>query len=149
MATGEYIMFCDADDFLLPNGLNLLVEQIKRHDVDLVISGYKEFKYSGSDISFCGENSPKNEIIEGQQNVRNRYIELFDDALIQAPWAKLYKAKIIKQYNVRFANYRRCQDTVFNISYYEHISSLAIVKNSIMLTRPQMEMFILENFRWI
>lgn len=131
LSTGEYLMFCDADDFLLPHSLELLVQEIIESRVDLVIGGYKEFKYKDNEVIICGQNKPKTEIIKGQQNVRSRYIELFDNALIQAPWAKLYKTKIVKQHNVRFANYRRCQDTVFNISYYEYISSVAIITNPV------------------
>lgn len=127
MATGEYIIFCDADDFLLPDALTLLIEEANRTDVDLVIGGYKEFKYFNEEIIFCGQNEPQTEYINGIQHVRNRYIKLFDKGLIQAPWAKLYKAEIIKKYNVKFADYRRCQDIVFNISYYEYTESLSII----------------------
>lgn len=131
IATGEYIMFCDADDFLLPDALTLLIEEADRTNVDLVISGYKEFKYFNEEIIFCGQNAPQTEYINGIQHVRNRYIELFDKGLIQAPWAKLYKAEIIKKYNVKFADYRRCQDTVFNISYYEYTESLSIITSPV------------------
>lgn len=129
LSTGDYLLFCDADDYFLPNAFNILIKAAKVYQTDLVVAGYKEFKYSNNSIEFCGENSPIMEHLKDAQVVRRRYIELFDKCLIQAPWAKLYKTDIVKKNQVYFANYRRCQDTVFNLSYMDCIDSLVVISD--------------------
>lgn len=131
LSTGEYLLFCDADDYFLPRAFDILIEAIQVYQTDLVVAGYKEFKYSNNSIEFCGEKIPKMEHLEDKQVVHERYIDLFDKCLIQAPWAKLYKTDIIKNNHVCFANYRRCQDTVFNIEYIDCIDSLVVISDRV------------------
>ena len=91
LAKGEYIMFVDSDDALLPDALDMMLEGISGED--LVIGGYTVFiggvtskvvhpkenrSYKSSDISVFFEN-----------NIR-RNCEMLD-----APWAKLFRRKAI------------------------------------------------------
>lgn len=47
VATGEYIVFCDSDDYYLPNTLALLYKRIKETKADIVVSGYRYIKVNG------------------------------------------------------------------------------------------------------
>jgi Glycosyltransferases involved in cell wall biogenesis len=42
-ASGDYIVWVDADDIIGSDRLSLMVEQIECHDVDVVITGYTRF----------------------------------------------------------------------------------------------------------
>lgn len=129
-STGKYIMFCDADDFLVDNAIEVLVSVAEDKNTDLVISGYNEFKYNdNAEIVFCGENNADSIEFLSKEECRKNYITLRKKALIQAPWAKLYKASIVKENKVYFGDYRRCQDTVFNINYYDNIESITVIKD--------------------
>lgn len=92
MAQGEYIMFLDADDTLLPFALESMAESLLGEDV--VIGGYgvfvgdvlskemkpqRTFSYKGNDYQkFFTENITRN------------------CALLDAPWAKLFRNKAIR-----------------------------------------------------
>jgi glycosyltransferase involved in cell wall biosynthesis len=104
LAKGEYLMFVDSDDSLLPDALELMLDGIAGEDI--VIGGYTAFvsgivskhvhpkqtrSYRGSDISSFFEN-----------NIRHN-CEMLD-----APWAKLFKRKTVGE--LRF-----CED----LSYAE------------------------------
>lgn len=131
-STGEYIMFCDSDDFLPNNAIEKFAELALEEKWDLIISGYNEFKYaSNENIKFCGENIAMDKEILSKEEARKFYIILHEKCLNQAPWAKLYKSKIIKENKVYFGDFRRCQDTVFNINYYEYVNKIKIINDKL------------------
>ena len=112
MAQGEYVMFLDADDALLPYALENMVDSVSGEDV--VIGGYgvltcgvpskevkpvRSFSYKGEEYQrFCAENITRN-------------CELLD-----APWAKLFRTKAIRK--IRFnesLNYAEDKLFVFEV----------------------------------
>lgn len=112
MAQGEYVMFLDADDTLLPFALESMAESLLGEDV--VIGGYgvfvgdvlskevkpqRTFSYKGNDYQkFFTENITRN------------------CALLDAPWAKLFRNKAIR--SIRFnedLNYAEDKLFVFEV----------------------------------
>lgn len=63
-ATGDYIMFCDADDYLKKDAINNFVEEINKSNADIVIGNYIEItsereiikKKKGVFFKECSEN---------------------------------------------------------------------------------------------
>ena len=47
VATGDYIMFVDSDDYLQPNVLGTLMEQVERDDLDVLRFRYQNVRESG------------------------------------------------------------------------------------------------------
>lgn len=56
-AKGDYILFLDADDLLMPNALKVLSSNIS--DNDIIFGGWDDFDYNGNTI-----NSKKTELID-------------------------------------------------------------------------------------
>lgn len=132
VASGEYIVFCDSDDFLDNRCLEVFCKIALKRNPDLIISGYNEFKYvKNNEIMICGKNNAANLEILNKEEARKLYIELHKKCLIQAPWAKFYKAKIIKENMIGFSDFRRCQDTVFNLKYYEYINNIIVIEDKL------------------
>lgn len=92
MAQGEYIMFLDADDALLPYALETLAEWAKGEDV--VIGGYAAFT--------CGvpskEVKPKRSVSYKGEDYQRFFAENItrNCELLDAPWAKLFRAKAVR-----------------------------------------------------
>ena len=125
--TGEYVLFCDADDFYEIDALEIFSDSIFDKNSDLIISNYREFNYDIlGNIQVFAKKRIDNEEISTQLEVRKTYWKLCEMHMIHAPWAKLYKASIIKKYDIKFENIRRCQDIVFNLRYYTHVKSISI-----------------------
>lgn len=57
---GEFLTRCDADDILMPNALNVMLEEINKHDASMVIPMYVELD------AVTGKQGPK--VIEGKIN---------------------------------------------------------------------------------
>lgn len=94
LCAGKYIMFVDADDELPEGSLSVLAEGNEDHD--LVLGGYIPFF----------DNLPAEEVLPRRSySYTKDEIPLFfeenassDYPLYGAPWAKLYKRKLIKTY---------------------------------------------------
>ena len=97
-ATGKYLMFIDADDYLAPGGIDIALNLIQRHNADLLKFGYRCVQ-SGSPLD-TAPVALKNEnpvIIEGRFAALER-----TDVPDFFVWNGLYLRDIIIQNNIRF-----------------------------------------------
>ena len=95
-AIGEYIMFLDSDDALLPDALERMMEDIS--DEDLVFAGYAKFiggVPQKENIPYKTRSYRGHEVAEVFDHNRKKNCVMFD-----APWAKLFKRKTVG--NLRF-----------------------------------------------
>lgn len=61
VASGDYIQFLDADDYLEPNKLKILVDEITAYHLpDIILSGYKTFNAEGKIIKSFSPNANGN-----------------------------------------------------------------------------------------
>lgn len=121
-ATGEYIIFVDPDDWVDNNMVETLLELENRYNADLILTDCRTIDQNGNLISPALNFD--NDFINGIQSVRQSYIKLLGMGLLGAPTKKLYKAEIIKKFNIQFPNLRRSQDIVFNYRYYNYVQSV-------------------------
>jgi glycosyltransferase involved in cell wall biosynthesis len=126
MAQGEYVMFLDSDDVLLPYALDAMLENIAGEDV--IIGGYGTFI----------NNVPSREIkpFMTASYKGHDYQKFFDNnimpncELLDAPWAKLYKFKAIK--DIRFnedLNY--AEDKLFVFEVLSKSNSIRTVSHAV------------------
>jgi glycosyltransferase involved in cell wall biosynthesis len=128
-ATGEFGYFPDADDYIEPNAIELMVKAISTSKCDLVVFGYKylnrkgkivgkkrypNISFSGDDIRSCYEN----------------HCSMGSEFGIQgAPWNKCFSLKIIREHGVEFPALRRHQDEVFIARYVKHSQKVTFIDN--------------------
>lgn len=117
LASGDYIYFLDADDYLDENAIQVMVEAIESEHTDIAISGYKKI--------FADKKA-----IEVRPSIYNDKTPLENfiiDRIISSPWAKLFKRNIIIENNIEFSTHKIMQDSFFNIQYFSMIRSVAVV----------------------
>lgn len=124
-AQGELIMFVDPDDWIKPDLLQKLYEAQKTKDYDFVVSRAIGYRFDKEDnLIDEGDSSPIiEEEILGQDELHIAFARLSESGIIDPPFMKLYKRSIIENCKVRFPNFRRSQDIVFNYRYFSHINS--------------------------
>ncbi len=121
MASGEYILFLDPDDWIEVNSLEILINKtIQNPDVDVI-----QFNYISAN-----ENPAKNRITNFEKNyktelkiiLKNNSIynwQNFKKVKIQsfnfAIWNRLYSAKFIKNNNIKLAPNKHGEDHIFSI----------------------------------
>lgn len=118
-AAGDYITFVDADDWVEPNHLEVLVNQIDS-DVDLCINSFIADLYYGSRPYQYKE-------VKTQDNIES--INAFFTILLQHSqflWNKLFKSNIIKDNHIRFnTSISLGEDNIFILEYLNYIRGLS------------------------
>lgn len=126
IAKGEYIMFLDSDDALLPCALEDIMETVSGEDI--VICGYAEYRDGrhfkevrpNRTYSFRGREFP----LFMQENIRKN-CEMLD-----APWAKLFRRSAIG--DVRFCDYLNyAEDKLFVFTVLSGCSSVLAMSNAV------------------
>lgn len=126
-ATGKYVVFVDPDDWIEEDAIEQFVFQMERNNPDLIIAcAYNEYFDKNGKILEIKKDNFLNEYMNDIEKIKNKYVSLFLENAITAPWNKMYKLDIIKQNNIEFPNLKRSQDIVFNYRYYDCIKSLQI-----------------------
>lgn len=126
MAQGEYLMFLDSDDILLPCALENMLES--HGNEDIVVGGYAVFRNgvpSKEVMPYTGRSYKGNEYqVFFQENI------LADCELLDSPWAKLFRLKAIGK--TRFdkdLNY--AEDKLFVFELLAKCASIRIVPQTV------------------
>lgn len=111
IASGEYILFVDSDDFLEKNAISKLLKNIT--DVDLLCFGYNEV-YIDKSIKVCFEKK-----INNCKEIEEKI--LLDNKIGGFLWNKIFKSKIIKNNNLKFnKEIHFCEDLLFVTEYIKY-----------------------------
>ena len=120
-AIGEYIMFVDSDDYMLPGMLDVMLSTLESKKADLVVCGTTE---TGG-----GYWRPIADVDYSINQLKENFVSLLHTELLSPPWNKIYKKDII-------GNNRFCEDIsfgedlLFNIQYLEKCENISFIKES-------------------
>lgn len=110
-ASGKYLYFLDADDYIAPECLETVVSAAESSDAELVVFGshYLDDKSkSTSPIDFTMIGIEKNHLLKGDE---------LPDTIFQSfvgwPWDKLFSHSLVERYNLRFQEQRSSNDALF------------------------------------
>lgn len=114
-ASGTYITFVDADDYIKENHIESLVNMIKKYAADLSITSHMQVK-SGEKVTENQVNSPT--ILNRKQVFQHLYNnDMYGGYL----WNKLFKAEIIRENNIFFPkNINVFEDMIFICDYLNY-----------------------------
>lgn len=119
-ASGEYLMFVDVDDYLLPDTLKDAMKVAEENpEAELCVFGFDRISRRGiiSQSKLSPHKYSKNEILE--------YIKGTDALTLGTPCAKLYKSEFIKSNNFRFDITRKLfEDICFNLHILKACSNV-------------------------
>ena len=128
IATGEYIVFVDSDDWIDENTIESAVSVAENEGFDMVMWGYtREYKYQSVEKHiFDGDRCFNRD--ETRFFVHRRMAGLLKEELsepengdsIVTAWGKLYNTKKIKDNNLQFVDTKiiGTEDVLFNIYYF-------------------------------
>lgn len=125
-ALGEWITFVDADDWLDRQYLEKLIYAQKKYNADLTMCEFinidAETGKSSCRASFDGN------VFYGKDEIQALVVpKTLDDStgqMIGHPICKLYRASILKEFDIRFIERIRLhEDRMFNYEYAQYISS--------------------------
>lgn len=116
-ATGEYLQFLDADDWVTPDSTARFVEAMESHECDLVIADF--YRVVDDWASHKGDIDAEGVITREQ----------YADFMLEDPanyyygviWNKFFKRDLIERYGLRMdPELDWCEDFIFNMEYILH-----------------------------
>lgn len=124
IADGEYIAFCDIDDYLSPNVLLDEYKYAKENDIDLFfILGIKmlvtrETKeklslYNENRILKYNDKENNEKYVDEPNDLKTRLDKYLGFGYRWSAWSKLYKKEMLDKYNIRFSSLKMAEDQIF------------------------------------
>lgn len=111
-AHGEYIMFMDDDDILLPNAVECLVQYMLEYPVDFIAAGYEQRLFSSGELLTQYKYKPTIISKPEKLSVANlRYVQKY--RMIVAPWSKIYSLKFLLDNNIYCIPNAHAEDPAF------------------------------------
>lgn len=98
MSTGDYIMFCDNDDYYELDCFEKLYNEMVLSKSDVVISGYQRPNSLGNMITSVSLRDTR-----------------WTKFIVMAPWSKLYKRNLIIDNDIEFLDSNIGEDIYFNL----------------------------------
>ena len=118
-ASGEYVVFLDADDRLDDHCVERLMECMTE-DVDLVVGSYSEFR-TKTECNFIKREKSSLSI----SDIKNDMLRY--DPLFETPWAKLFRMSIINRNCLKFdESLVLGEDHRFNLQYLKSCRKIAV-----------------------
>ena len=128
VATGEYILFIDPDDYIEKNYLETIDKNI--NDCELLVFSFYNL-YKNKRIKGFGQNI-KLSSFEAQEYLMS------DSKFCGYVWNKVYKKDIIDKYNLRFdLKVTMSEDIMFTFQYLEKIETVKVIDEQIINYRQR------------
>lgn len=131
-AGGDYLIFIDADDYVESELFADFKKIIESENVDLIISPpFSDYYDSKNKITMSVKRDLVEKRIEGNKEIANEVIYLFENEVINAPYCKLFKLDLIRLHNLLMpTNIHLQEDLFFNVKYLEVVNSAFITNNA-------------------
>lgn len=138
VATGEYIYFIDSDDWIEPNMLYTLLEEMENENADFVMCGFKKCaegldpvmdRHTESKQTFSKKQVMEQllfPMIAQKSDVREDY------TINMCVWTNLYKRSIIETHHIRFLSEREylSEDICFNLEYLKYTKHAVLLPDT-------------------
>lgn len=118
-AKGEYLMFLDSDDYMLPNMCEVMFNTLQNKQTDCVICGIKE---TGNGL-WCPEI---NMDYKSMDDFKNDFTKQLTTELLSPCWNKIFKKDLIT--NIFNEKISFGEDLIFCLQYFKNCSSVSFIK---------------------
>ncbi len=118
VANGDFITFCDADDYIDDGAFETMYNAVMESCSDMLIAGYfheTETKKGVKRVEISAENA----VYSSKQELYEDFFELKSKYLIDAMCNKLFRRSVIVQNGLKFPEGELFEDTDFNLRFLE------------------------------
>lgn len=128
-ASGEYVIFLDADDYFYPQMLSTIYGYAKRLHADMVSFGREqvEIRIDDEGTEFVSSTKIKTHefvIIEKGDEVTNRF-----SAVTHVPWSKLVSRSLLQKYHILFQDLPANNDVFFSLASAMVAEKIVVLKD--------------------
>ena len=120
-ATGDFVLFIDSDDYLMPGALHYMHEHLSLYpDVDMVVGNVRNKK--DDSLLFCHLQEPwlmdDPDIFFGRMLHHQIYLYA---------WNKLIRRSLMMEYNIRFIEDIIYEDQAWSYELFSHLKSVLLL----------------------
>ena len=124
-ASGTYVQFADADDWLPMDATKLLVRDMEAKAAELAVGDF--YRVAEGNVSEKGSIQTGGTL--SLRQYANEMMLAPADLYYGVLWNKLYRRDIIERYGIRMdENISYSEDMIFNLEYLLHVNTVAILK---------------------
>lgn len=114
-ASGEYLMFCDADDWLAYQAMEISYNIAKEHDADVVEFALKMVYDTSDSGKYIQQGNGSYLVTMEPEHIRKRYLMTDMENFRLGYCNKLYRMSMIKENHIQFATHLICEEPSFTI----------------------------------
>lgn len=130
---GDYLVFCDADDWVSPDFFNIILQAGEKKDVTICNVYHVDGQiHTFQKHAFGSMLLNSNDIV--RQKIINALITHNDSSafLLQNVWGKIYKRSIIEQFNLLFEDkISYAEDWLFNIAFFLKADTVCFIEDAL------------------
>lgn len=124
-ASGDYLVFCDADDYMPSDALELLYNAIIKDKSDIVCGAY----------TYIDINDSKKKYDSKLTYGRSKdavYRSLLSGELTHSLWAKIFDRKLFENYSyTAFKNYTYTEDGILLYEIINNVKKVSVIEDSV------------------
>ena len=124
---GEYLMFCDADDWYENNMVERMVTTIEQENVDLAMCNCNIIDLADSAIQNKTLNKYNYILLSGKVNLDIKSISKINGIL----WNKILKKEFLEKYNITYPQKYEHDDEIFMYKYFAHAKTYYGLKENL------------------
>ena len=125
-ATGEYILFCDSDDYVSADMVNILFAY---KNYDLVIFGLADEVWDENKLLSVKHHKPQGKVYESANSFLKDFAYLLENNLLYSQCTKMYKRSLIEKNHIRFReDLSMGEDISFNLEYFPCVENVCIIE---------------------
>ena len=149
IASGNYIMFLDPDDWYEPEALEKAYNQISKNKNDIVFFTFKDHRFKNNKI--VKSKIRYDRLAKFQSVMENNHINLmeFEEDWITASytWAQIYSRDFLNKNNIRFPEERFTEDIPFFIKSVVCSRDISILNEPIYNSLRKVDTVVYDYFK--
>ena len=135
IASGVYLMFLDADDYMDTNSWSLIKQDVDRAENDFIAYSYYTLYASGQTKA---ERLCEQESVLQDKNTITKF--MYASSKLNTCWGKLFLTEVIQSNQLRFrADLKIGEDFIFVAEYYSHCTAPRLYSQCILYYRQHPE----------
>lgn len=134
-ASGEYVLFCDSDDYIKRTTLEKMYTKSKQDDADIcVCGGRRYFERIGLEADAPNDLRPSRLPSKLPFNRKTNAEHIFNFSTIMA-YNKLYRSSFLREHNLCYGTTRNGEDVFFSAMALWYANNITVVNEGLVVYR--------------
>ena len=132
LAAGEYLLFVDADDYLVPDAIDTLRKSAEETHADVLLFGYhQDFYVTETELDHRVTVVPDKRVLTGNREIVAAVPLLDEKKGFSCAWNKAVKRALAAEKAMKFSKRMHSEDYFFYIELFHHVQSLAVLDRAL------------------